>query len=110
MKALLDTYLPLGRNERGDEIGELTVIIRGQPTQVRCYRTDYGMYLAGFVGRYVTSTKPWNAHVRLQSDGHISVNFGRDDRSGRFNKSNMISYEPRLWATLANLKMWGLGE
>lgn len=52
------------------------------------------LYLRGFVGRYVTSAKAWQASVRVDADDKVWVHFGRDDRSGRFNKANMIRYEP----------------
>jgi hypothetical protein len=41
----------------------------------------------GFGGRYQTSAKVWPATITLDlKTGHEFANFGRDDRSGRFNK------------------------
>lgn len=56
--------------------------------------------LMGFVGRYRTSNNPWAASViyRVLQD-RMAVNFGRDDRSGRFNKLNLITYEPETYRT-----------
>lgn len=48
--------------------------------------------ILGFVGRYRTSTKAWRASVSLYN-GSLHAYFGRDDRSGRFNKMQGISLE-----------------
>lgn len=56
--------------------------------------TPQHLYLLGFVGRYRTSTKAWPATVKAGPDGKVYAYFGRDDRSGRFNKLAGISYEP----------------
>lgn len=62
------------------------------------YAKNGEYYVKGFVGRYQTSVKPWNASVQFKADGTMGfVNFGRDDRSGRFNKRNAISYEPETY-------------
>lgn len=78
------------------------VAFKGRTTTVEGYRfpdSAYSpdtIYLKGFVGRYRTSTKAWAATVRATPEGKVFAHFGRDDRSGRFNKLDGISYEPAL--------------
>lgn len=63
------------------------------------YTNGNAVYVDGFVGRYRTSPKPWRATVSgVGSD--LRVFFGRDDRSGRFNKQNAISYEPETFSAI----------
>ena len=58
----------------------------------------------GFVGRYRTSIKPWRAYVSSgiygNGERYTSGYFGRDDRSGRFQKMQGISWEPALYFRL----------
>lgn len=65
-------------------------------------KSDGEICVRGFVGRYRTSPRAWRATVCFKQDGTIRyVDFGRDDRSGRFNKRNAISYEPEAYKTAA---------
>lgn len=81
---------------------ELTVDVtfQGKTHKVEAYRfpdsefSPSTLYLKGFVGRYRTSNKAWAATVRATPEGQVFASFGRDDRSGRFNKLQGISYEP----------------
>lgn len=54
------------------------------------------MAFGGMFGRYQTSAKAWSASVtyRKWKNGKIGefANFGRDDRSGRFNKLNGVFF------------------
>lgn len=61
-------------------------------------KKDGEIMVRGFVGRYRTSPRAWPASVVFGVDGTLRyANFGRDDRSGRFNKQNAISYEPEIY-------------
>lgn len=85
-----------------DVVGTIEMDLGGRTVtaKARVYE-DGDIAVAGFVGRYLTSTKPWIASVRFDKEGKMArVWFGRDDRSGRFNKANAISYEPETWASL----------
>ena len=46
----------------------------------------------GLLGRYEQGSKAWDATLTLYADGGESARFGRDDRSGRFNKQNCIYF------------------
>lgn len=103
MKVLIEKLVTL--NEGTDlagryELATVVVEIRGRHEVVNCKVYGNDIYLKGFVGRYRTSANPWLATVHLNKNNpeKVWVHFGRDDRSGRFNKSNMISYEPVTYA------------
>ena len=75
--------------------GTVTVTMGNQSVTAKAERDERGsIWVRGFIGRYRTSPKPWRATVSLSTSDHLYVNFGRDDRSGRFNKMNAISWEP----------------
>lgn len=95
------TFIKTGENAHGYDVG--TVEVNG--VAQKAVRTKYGINVHGFVGRYKTSGKAWPATVSLSERG-LYVFFGRDDRSGRFNKRNAISFEPALFDTLTNQKYW----
>lgn len=98
------TFRATGRNYRGNEVG--TVLVSGmERTAVRSTTAEGGVCIqvAGYVGRYRTSPKAWPASLTLYH-GRVFAHFGRDDRSGRFNKINGISYEPETFARIANAK------
>ena len=40
----------------------------------------------GLGGKYLTGSKVWRANIVQWADGTEHANFGRDDRSGKFNK------------------------
>jgi hypothetical protein len=107
IKILNETFISLGKNKYGYEIGTVEIDLgRGNTVHAMASTCSTGgLSVAGFVGRYVTSTKPWKAHVSGMGD-KLSVWFGRDDRSGRFNKANAIRWEPALYATLSNSEFW----
>lgn len=97
---LPETFQPLGRNARDIEIGIVDVNLGREVVTVKASRLSSGtISAAGFVGRYQTSRNPWRASVVL-IDGRMSFHFGRDDRSGRFQKERGISYEPATYETL----------
>jgi len=88
------------------EIGNVEIEIRGRRLVVEARRWVRDSFspgrrdisLIGFVGRYRTSQNPWKASVMFRPvEGRLSANFGRDDRSGRFNKLNAIVYEPETY-------------
>lgn len=87
-------------NDGETEKGTVEITLGGETRRVPgCYVKEYGWVIAyGVVGRYRTSTKNWPAMVRSQRghDGKFFevADFGRDDRSGRFNKLNCISFKP----------------
>ena len=70
-----------------------TAAVEGYRFPDNAYSPDT-IYLKGFVGRYRTSAKAWAATVSATPDGKVFAHFDRDDRSGRFNKLEGISYEP----------------
>lgn len=89
---------------QGDkEIGTVNITIGKMAVTVSAVRyidRPNDLWLKGFVGRYRTSPKAWRASVCMSRDGREFVTFGRDDRSGRFNKMSMITYEPEIYASL----------
>lgn len=83
------------------EPGTVEVAFGGKSLTVEAFRYEDGeIGLIGFVGRYRTSPKPWLASVRADKNGSIFASFGRDDRSGRFQKLQGISYEPQTYAAI----------
>ena len=110
IKILNETFQPLGVNKYGDTVGTVQIDLgfgRIVTTQARpAIVGQAGSFnVAGFIGRYVTSPKPWLATVS-GFEKRLYVHFGRDDRSGRFNKANAISFEPTTYATLCNPACW----
>jgi len=103
---LNDTYTASGKNEYGYEIGTVQIDLgHGQVVLAKAQPQSDGHRVDGFVGRYVTSAKPWRASVSGKGSA-LHVYFGRDDRSGRFNKANAIRWEPELAASLGNPEYW----
>jgi len=87
------------------EKGTVEMSLRGKTVIANAWRfagrDDGRLSVDGFVGRYVTSPKPWRASVDFKADGTMGfVHFGRDDRSGRFNKQNAIAYQPETYAAI----------
>jgi CTP-dependent riboflavin kinase len=80
------------------EEGTVEVTIRNETRRVRALRahSDGAITAYGTSGRYVSGAKAWPATItnRPGKDGTRweSVSFGRDDRSGRFNKANLIFF------------------
>ena len=58
-----------------------------------CLNADGSLWVRGLVGRYQTGAKAWVAAVQVEACGtKVWVNFGRDDRAGRFNKASGLSF------------------
>lgn len=74
--------------------GSVEVTLWGETRRVPALlRSDGRIMARGMVGRYVTGQKSWPAFAEASADGKtVSVNFGRDDRSGRFNKANCLHF------------------
>ncbi len=110
IKILNETFQPLGVSKYGDTVGTVQIdlgfgrIVTAQ-ARIASVGQEGSLHVAGFIGRYVTSPKPWLAHVSGLGS-KLWVHFGRDDRSGRFNKANAISFEPETYATLCNPAAW----
>lgn len=82
------------------EDGTVELNLRTGTVVADAYRSkrDGEIYVRGFVGRYRTSPRAWRATVCFKADGTMRyATFGRDDRSGRFNKQDAISYEPETY-------------
>jgi hypothetical protein len=79
--------------------GTVEVTLRNETRTVRatkCNR-DGSITARGMTGRYQTGTKAWPASVTQETCPHTNkiwdfVIFGRDDRSGKFNKVNALSF------------------
>lgn len=90
------------------EVGTVEVDLGNQTVTLRAGRFKigegrYDISVAGFVGRYQTSSKAWPAMVyHTEGEEHTQASFGRDDRSGRFHKMRGISYEPETFAKVGN--------
>ena len=98
-----------GKNKFDRDVGTVEISFRGKTQTVKAYIYEFNeekiIYVLGFVGRYVSSTKDWPAivaHKIGRDTANFSVSFGRDDRSGRFNKQDAIRYDPEVYATLVN--------
>lgn len=73
--------------------GTIEVTLRGETKRVEArFCGSIGYIAFGLIGRYQTGAKQWPATIR-HLDGQEIINFGRDDRSGRFNKVNCIWFE-----------------
>lgn len=86
-------------NSYGTEDGTVRLNLRQGQITAKAYRFKDGeIGVRGFIGRYRTSPKAWPASVIFKVDGTIRyARFGRDDRSGRFNKQDMISWNPEAY-------------
>lgn len=57
----------------------------------------------GFLGRYIKGNKDWRASVCMRTwngKRSLTASFGRDDRSGRFNKMNCIFWNPERFFSM----------
>lgn len=78
--------------------GTVEITVQRETRRVHAIRahSDGTVTAYGISGRYVSGAKAWPAQVsnRPGKDGGRweTVNFGRDDRSARFNKANMIFF------------------
>lgn len=82
------------------EIGTVEVTLQGRTQRCPVSR-DQGdnssLFVRGMTGRYVTGTTAWPATIRVWKSAHTgemveTINFGRDERSGRFNKANCLFF------------------
>lgn len=74
-----------------------TVQVQYGAEVITAFATKYengSISVFGFVGRYRTSNKPWRVSMSKYADGRFFVRFGRDERSGRNQQQNGISWEP----------------
>jgi hypothetical protein len=103
-----DTFQALGKNCRDITIGTVQLDLGREVVTAKAFQTYNGeISVAGFIGRYRTSNTPWLASVKTRgADNMLSVDFGRDDRSGRFNKQNAISWEPEIYEKLIDTNFW----
>jgi len=108
IQILNDTFTVSGVNKYGDTVGTVQIDLgygkivtaNAMPDSI-----NRGLQVSGFIGRYVTSMKPWQATV-IGTGSKLWVDFGRDDRSGRFNKAKAIRFDPDTYATLVNPDFW----
>jgi len=107
IKILNETFTSTGISVYGDIVGTVQIDLGyGRVVTAKaCNSVRGGLLVAGFIGRYRTSQKPWIASVKGTND-KLWVDFGRDDRSGRFHKQNMISWQPDLYEQIGNPKAW----
>ncbi len=88
----------LGFSSGPFDVGTVEVTLRGETQRVEARSfSDGSMVAFGLVGRYQTGAKAWPASIyyRMSGDGtwREHVNFGRDDRCGKFKKENAIWFE-----------------
>jgi len=74
------------------ERGTVEVTLGGETRRVKAGRCNGRVVAYGFGGRYRAGGKVWPASVHQTEKGGEYVDFGRDDRSGRFQKSNAIFF------------------
>jgi hypothetical protein len=110
IKILMDSFVACGKNCFDTEIGLVLVDFgRGRTVMTPASKIGKAINAAGFVGRYRTSPKAWLAHVSAEphyADEGVYAHFGRDDRSGRFNKRDAISFEPENYEKLCRPAFW----
>jgi len=71
--------------------GTVEVTLRGETRRVEALRfTDGAVSASGMFGRYRTSNRKWCARISSNANGAESAQFGRDDRSSRFNKIDAL--------------------
>jgi len=106
IKILADTFtIETVASERLGKCAHLAELINGtvdiqignQTVKAYAMRGDFGLHVFGFIGRYKSAGKAWNASVSLDKQGRLDVWFGRDDRASKFNKQNGISWEPETF-------------
>lgn len=77
--------------------GTVEVTLRGETRRVRAKRRNDEITAYGMTGRYQTGTKAWPAAATRVVDPRTGrpwdrIRFGRDDRSGKFNKVNCVFF------------------
>lgn len=93
-----NTFTATGEVTEYGVMGTINVVFKDKELKVVARKSDYRdtLYLEGFTGRYQSGAKAWEATVAFR-DGSSEkpyVDFGRDDRCGKFRKENLISYNP----------------
>jgi hypothetical protein len=82
-----ETFQAVEINAAGYTKGTVEVCFGKDTKAVPALKFRDRIIAQGFGGRYQTSAKVWPAVIVLDvKTGHEYANFGRDDRSGRFNK------------------------
>lgn len=76
--------------------GKVVVQYGNQELVVWCrkFEDDSSIYAYGFVGKYRTGNKLWNATMSANKNCPTTIWFGRDDRIGNFSKTNCVWYMP----------------
>jgi hypothetical protein len=79
--------------------GTVEVTLRGQTRRVRATKSNRDEVITahGMTGRYQTGTKAWPATATQRIDPRTgkawdSVNFGRDDRAAKFQKTSALHF------------------
>ena len=77
--------------------GTVEVTLRGETRTVRATQSRGEVTAFGMTGRYQTGTKAWPATVTQKIDPRTnrpwdSVQFGRDDRAAKFQKTNSLHF------------------
>ncbi len=97
MKAVnLESFIVDSVESDGAEVGTVEVTLANETRRVPARKVpQYGwLFAKGLVGRYRTSMKAWPASIMVNlQTGNESVNFGRDDRSSRYQKINCVSFQ-----------------
>lgn len=77
--------------------GTVEVTLRGETRRVPAQLRGEKITARGLTGRYETGTKAWPATAEHVIDPRTGkawdrIDFGRDDRSGKFNKVNNVFF------------------
>lgn len=79
--------------------GTVEVTLRNETRTVRATKSTRDGFITayGMTGRYQTGTKAWPASVQQRIDPRTNkpwdcVSFGRDDRSGKFQKTSALHF------------------
>lgn len=88
------SFISTETDANGNQTGTVEVTLLGVTKRVKArhYPQDGWIIAYGVTGRYQTGAKAWPASITSKSNGSEFVQFGRDDRSGRFNKQNFIYF------------------
>lgn len=78
--------------------GKVKVKSDGHEFEAWCQKKDSGLFVFGFIGKYRTGNKLWRVRLYLwREDPRTHCYFGRDDRCGRFNKSDLIFFDEKSY-------------
>ncbi len=91
------SFVKTGTTPRGADEGTVEVTLGTRTRRVPAIMSGVTIIARGMYGTYRTSPKRWPATIMssVRADGTIleHANFGRDDRSGRFNKMQGIAFD-----------------